>query len=178
MTDDRHLKAAALLADGHTQVEAAEEVGVSPRTVRRWRNSGKLEGLVEADTGADTDATEPDGPDTVDLNGRPASNGRTGNPPTLSEARRRKTLALAERREIEAAKMRGDLIHIDFMRDALLRLKAAVRAAPKAVLPEITEAMGVETREAFPILDEVSGRILDHVEADFMKWLEEGADDG
>lgn len=159
MSDDRHVKAAELLADGHTQVEAADEVGVSPRTVRRWRNSGKLEGLAPPDTEAD----EPDGSDSVSRNGRPASNGRTGNPPaTLSEARRRKTLALAERREMEAAKMRGELVTFDLVRDVTLRYRSAAEAAPRSLLPEIAELMGVQPREAQPILEEIADRLIEH----------------
>lgn len=153
MVDERHRRAAELLVQGYTQVEAAEAVGVSPRTIRRWRNAGKLDGLAAE--------AEPDNePDKVAPEGHPGGNG-TGSGASLSEARRRKALALALKRELEAGRMVGDLVPISMLRHVTTRIRRAVETAPRRHLQEIAELMNVAPREAMPVVERITDTLLD-----------------
>lgn len=168
MTDDRHRRAAEMLADGHAQVEVADEVGVSSRTVRRWKKAGKLDGLA----GEEEPDSTAGGPDRGAAVG-PSANG--GDPSTLSEARRRKEAALAAKHELDAGERAGTLIHRDHLRDALLVARRAIQSAAAVLLQDAAELLEVEPREAQPLLEELADRVVAHVRVEITEWVEDGA---
>lgn len=102
MSDEQHRHAAQLLAEGHTQVAAADAVGVSARTLRRWIADGKVPEVSANGTNG---------------NGR-ASSGLSADW-TRAEADRRKAIALARLRELEVAQRRGELVHLSTIEEEL-----------------------------------------------------------
>lgn len=167
MSESRHAKAERMLADGHPVVDVAEAVGVSERTVYRWKAEGKVDpGNRQA---AGNGSGGPDTPDT-----RPRTN---GGPPrdgeTLADARARKQRALATKHELDAAERVGDLVTVGHLRHAILVVRRAIEAAPGVVRRDVAELLDVEPREAEPLLEEIARRMLEQIRGELEKWVEE-----
>lgn len=160
MIDDRHEQAEQLLSEGHAVEDVALTVGVTPRTVYRWKANGK----VEPDSRAAADSG-PAGPDKHDNGSRsePATNGRPpGKPETLAEAKRRKQSALAEKHEQEAARRRGELVTRESQRDLIVRFRSAAESIPRVLLQDVAELLDLPPREVVPMLEDVADLVVEH----------------
>lgn len=131
MTDERWIRAAELRAEGYSQHATGEAIGVSGRTIRAWESSGKLDGL------APTNGSGPEAAEDVGL----------------SEARRRKEVALARRHELDLREREGELVQRSVVRDQLERAGEAARSAPRRLSHEAAEILGVEPRQAMELLE-------------------------
>lgn len=123
---------------------------VTPRTIRNWRADDLLPDL-----------------------------GSNGSDPaeevSLSDAKRRKEVALAEKHELDAAKQRGDLIEKSHMVDVLLRIRRIVDALPSRRCQEVARLLDAEPREVVPLLEEMSDLVLDEIRMELERWAAEGA---
>lgn len=148
MIDDRHVTAAKLRAEGHSQAASGEAVGVSARTIRTWEREGKLEAALQI-------------------------NGSTPETPEaevgLSEARRRRELALAKKHEMDLRKKEGDLLDRAIVRDHLERVGQAARSAPKRLADEAAHLIGCEPREAMQLLELLVRPVLDALREPFTR---------
>ena len=119
MTDERHELAAKLRAQGHTQAETAERVGVSPRTIRAWESAGKLS-MAALETGSEAEEAE-----------AKAEEPEAG---SLFEARRRKELAVAALKELDLAVRRNELMpvedHLAVVEEFALGVRRWLRSLP------------------------------------------------
>lgn len=148
MVTRKHRRASELLQSGLSQRDTAALMDVTPRTIRNWKAEGKLPGLEE--------------------NGR-----KDEEEVSLSDARRRKEAALAEKHELDAARQRGELIEKDHLVDVLLRVRRVADALPARMCQDVAELLDLETREALPLLEEVADRIIERVRAELESWVRE-----
>jgi len=149
--DDRHRRAAELRAAGHTQLEAADAVGVTPRTVRSWEKNGILAAaLVHS-------RAEPEEPEVQAEAAAPSTNGGR---PTLAAVRIRKEAALAEQHELKVKRMRGEMVPLEaveeMIRDALAPVDVGLRTLPNELAGEWARRMGIGEREALALLGEMA----------------------
>ena len=180
--DDRHRRAARLLRDGLTQEEAGEAAGVSGRTIRAWRQSGKLAAALEdsRDEGSRPEG-EPEGPEAGRAGMGPGAARGDGTPPgkalSLSAARARKEAALAEKHELELGRLRGDLVPLAcveaLIRDATRPVDLGLGSAPRELAPEWSRRFGVSEGEALhairELCDEIRGRLTSAIEVSVAK---------
>jgi hypothetical protein len=94
---------------------------------------------------------------------------------SLSDARRRKEAALAEKHELDAARRRGELIERSHLVDVLLRIRRIVDALPRRRCQEVAELLGIEPRQAVPMLEGVADAILAELRGELERWAQEGA---
>src|SRR5690554_160930 len=139
--DERIVRAARIRAAGGTQTDAADAVGVTARTVRRWESDAELweRALEAAASGAPRPDTAPDGPDS----------------PSLYEAKRRKEAALARLRELEVLEREGQLITIDDAMRPVEALLALVRARLLALPGRIAGALPMQPVEALELIEPI-----------------------
>lgn len=107
--DDRIKRAAELLEEGHTDPAVADAIGVSARTIRRWRKAGKLAAASGNGAGREVSART-----------------RIGHDPdidphrwTKAEAERRKAIALARKHELDMAEREGRLVPVEAVDEVL-----------------------------------------------------------
>lgn len=147
--DDRYARAARLLEDGLSQVEVADVLGVTPRTVRRWQRAGKVPEV--------------------------SANGDGGEKPSFSEARARKEWAMAQKHELQLQQMRGDLVPADDVnariRAALEPVDVALRTAHTRLARDWSQRLGISEGEAVHLIRDLT----DDVRAAIVSELEEAA---
>lgn len=144
--DDRHAKAARLLGDGLSQVEVADVLGVTPRTVRRWQRAGKIPSV--------------------------SPNGSGSKKPSFTEARARKEWAMAQKHELQLQQMRGDLVPAEDVnariRGALEPVEVALRTAHTRLARDWSERLGISEGEAVHLIrglaDDVRASIVEKLE--------------
>lgn len=159
--DHRHLEAARLRADGLTQAETADAIGVSARTIRRWEHRDLLSAALAATDGADDDAdTEPDEPRTDVRRPRVSGRARDGTPSvSLTEARARKEAALAAQHELKLRRLQGELVPLEtveaLIRDATQPLDVALRTLSRELGPRWAKRLGVSEGEALALVREL-----------------------
>lgn len=149
MAASKYARAAHLLRSGLSQLEAADVMGVDPRTLRRWEKDGKLP--------------------------EPGSNGNGTKKEKLSEARLRKEAALAEKHELDAATRRGELVDRKLLEDVLLRLRSAVDSLPRTLSVDVAELLGITRREALPLVEKVASMVRREVRMELERMAEENA---
>lgn len=111
---------------------AAKQMGVSSTTLRDWDRQGLT--VKYPDGSVDYDATvQMIADNTAGTVSSKIKDTSTGNRTTLTSARTRKEQALAEKAEIEVAKLKGDLISVTEAEAVYLDIASRVRAALEAV---------------------------------------------
>jgi len=135
MGSGQHRRAAELRREGYTQAATAEVVGISVRTLRRWEKDGKLDAALTNGSGPEPEPEK--------------ESEETG----LSEARRRKEIALAKKHELELRRKEGELIERSEHLDVLERAGQAARSAPRRLADEAGELLGTDSRDAMRLLE-------------------------
>jgi phage terminase Nu1 subunit (DNA packaging protein) len=152
-----------------TRAQLAELAGVTTKTLQRWEEGG----LSAARLNGGGQRVRYDGPASfqycvqtearrlaqVDASAA-APDDETGEAVVKSswDARYARARALAAEIELEAD--RGTLVPAAELHDVLARASALARSLPRREAPAVARLLGVEPRDAMPLLERVSDQIL------------------
>lgn len=129
-----------MLANGQPIEAAADAVGVTVLTVKRWKREGLLDGLAEKNGNGEADPT------------------------TLAEARRRKELALARKHELAVKELEGELVRRDTIEKELGPVLDRLRRGIMNIEGRWANHFpGCEPEDAAPVLRRMAHELLEEL---------------